>query len=251
MVDDWQEIRSWRKAQRAELIARRLAVPDGQRRAFNTAITAHIEAGFTLLRRMTVGFCWPFKGEFDARFALRTFRERGATLALPVVVAKAGPLQFRQWWPGAPMSKGVYDIPIPADTEIVRPQAAIVPMNGFDARGYRLGYGGGYFDRTLAALLPRPLAIGVAFECARVESIHPQAHDIAMDFVVTEAGIHEVTGEGLRAADAMRCNQRCIELCAARGLPGSDARQTGGFASPPCYACDFPGYFGEGPNDGS
>src|SRR6185436_2040899 len=101
---------------------------------------------------------------------------------------------FRAWWPGAPMTAGVYDIPIPDGTAIVAPDAAIVPMNGFDAQGYRLGYGGGYFDRTLASMSPRPLAIGVSYEFARLATIYPQPHDVAMDFVVTEAGLHAVKG---------------------------------------------------------
>ena len=154
MDEAWSEIRSWRRQKRAELIARRVALDSTRRRELNVAISAHIEAGFALLAGMTVGFCWPFKGEFDARFAIRNFRSRGAAAALPVVVAKAVPLQFRAWWPGAPMTSGVYDIPVPDGTALVVPDAAIVPMNGFDAQGYRLGYGGGYFDRTLAATLP-------------------------------------------------------------------------------------------------
>ena len=63
-----------------------------------------------------------------------------------------------------------------------------MPLNGFDADGYRLGYGGGFFDRTLAALTPRPLAIGVGFECNRLPSIRPQPHDQRLDWLVTEAG---------------------------------------------------------------
>jgi len=81
-----------------------------------------------------------------------------------------------------------------------------VPPVGFDARGFRLGYGGGYFDRTLATLSPRPLAIAVAREAGRMESIRPQAWDIPMDFIATEAGLYEVTPEGLREAGPARLN---------------------------------------------
>lgn len=101
MSTDWPEIRDWRKAKRAELIAQRVAMEGIRRRQLNAAISAHIEAGFALLAGMTVGFCWPFKGEFDARFVVRKFRNLGAAAALPVVVAKATPLQFRAWWRGA------------------------------------------------------------------------------------------------------------------------------------------------------
>jgi len=129
------------------------------------------------------------------------FRQHGATLALPEVVNEAQgnnvPLHFRKWWPQAPMKTGAYAIPVPDNTELVTPDALIMPMLGFDQQGYRLGYGGGYFDRTLAALKPRPLAIGVAFEILRLDSVHPQPHDIAMDFVVTEAGVYQATASGL------------------------------------------------------
>src|SRR3954470_12542892 len=204
MNDTWPEIRDWRKLKRAELIAQREAVDDASRGQMNAAITGHIEAGFPLAG-MTVGFCWPFKNEFDARFAIRHFRAGGAAAALPVVIAKATPLQFRAWWPGAPMTTGVYEIPIPDGTPLLVPDAAIVPMNGFDAQGFRLGYGGGYFDRTLQALSPRPLAIGVAFEFARLPSIRPQPHDVPMDFVVTEAGIHVASEAGMVRISAGQC----------------------------------------------
>ena len=244
----WPQVKEWRRRRRAELIAQRVALPPAQRREWGRSISSSLEAGFPLLAGMTVAFCWPFKGEFDARFAIRHFRERGSTAALPAVVAKSGPLEFRTWWPGAALKPGVYGIPVPDGTESVVPDAAIVPMNGFDRQGYRLGYGGGYFDRTLAALTPRPLAIGTAFEAARMPTIYPQPHDIAMDFVVTETGLHAVAGGQLRRIDAQECVERVRQLCEERGLPR--ARATGcGYSSPPCYAGEFPGYFGETPDE--
>jgi 5-formyltetrahydrofolate cyclo-ligase len=245
MNETWIEIREWRKQKRAELIAQREALEAERRSQMNAAIGAHIEAGFPLLAQMTVGFCWPFKAEFDARFVIRKLREQGAQAALPVVIAKATPLQFRAWWPGAPMSKGVYDIPIPDGTALVMPDAAIVPMNGFDEQGYRLGYGGGYFDRTLDAMTPPPLAIGVAFECAALPTIRPQPHDVPMDFVVTEAGIHVAGNRELKRISAAACRERVSELARQRGLPRPRIDTSGGFASPPCYAGEFPGHFGE------
>ena len=245
MDEAWPEIKNWRKQKRAELIAQRVALESNRRREMNAVISAHIEAGFALLGGMTVGFCWPFQGEFDARFAIRHLRDRGAVAALPLVVAKATPLQFRAWWPGAPLTPGVYGIPVPDGTPLVVPDAAIVPMNGFDAQGYRLGYGGGYFDRTLAATLPQPLAIGVGFEFARLATIYPQPHDTAMDFVVTEAGIHAVTGAVLARISAEECAERARRLCEKRGLPRRRVEAAGSYSSPPCYAGEFPGYFGE------
>jgi len=232
---DWPQIRAWRRQQRAALIARRVALPAAQRREWSAAISACVESCFPMLVEMTIGFCWPYRGEFDARFAIRYFRSRGATAALPAVIDKAGPLQFRRWWPGAPMTPGAYDIPVPDGTEPVVPDTAIVPMNGFDGQGYRLGYGGGYFDRTLAAAAPRPLALGVSFEFARLPTIYPQPHDIAMDFVVTEAGVHAVSNARLEPITPEECRERAQRLCAERGLP----RQRAGAARFGCASAPW------------
>jgi len=121
--------------------------------------------------------------------------------AIEAAVQKASPLQFRLWWPGAPTSVGVYDLPVP-ETEVVVPQAVLMPPIGFDGECYRLGYGGGFFDRTLAAMSPQPLKIGVAYEELRIETIRPQPHDIAMDCVVTESGIRRRASPPPQAAPA-------------------------------------------------
>ena len=102
------------------------------------------------------------------------------------------PLEFREWTPHSEMIEDRYGIHIPARRDVLRPDAILMPLNGFDGAGYRLGYGGGYFDRSLAGMNPRPLAIGVGFELARLDSIRPQAHDLPMDFIVTEAGAFAV-----------------------------------------------------------
>jgi len=86
------------------------------------------------------------------------------------------------------MKPGHYDIPVPVEAIELLPDQVLVPLVAFDAQGYRLGYGGGYFDRTLAALAPPPATIGVGFEVGRVDSIAPEAHDIPLDHIVTEAG---------------------------------------------------------------
>jgi 5-formyltetrahydrofolate cyclo-ligase len=136
-----------------------------------------------------LGFYWPFKGEFDPRPLARTLHRWGVRLALPVVIARAQPLIFREWSPGAPMTPGVWNLPVPTQGEPVSPTVLLTPLVGFDGCGYRLGYGGGYYDRTLAAATPRPMAIGVGFEASRLETIHPQPHDIPMDMIVTEQEI--------------------------------------------------------------
>lgn len=234
------EATAWKKLKRAEMLSLRQAVPQTQRREWNERLTAFLVEGFPGLRGMTVGFYWPFQGEFDPRFAIRHWRCQGAVGALPVVTEKGHPLEFREWWPGVATRSGVFGLPVPEGTARLQPQALLIPPVGFDAQGYRLGYGGGYFDRTLAAMTPQPLKIGVAFECARLETIRPQSHDIPMDFIVTEAGIHAVTGEGLvRLADAGAVQARTQEILRARSASGSDdaeALEVRPYASPPCYA---------------
>ena len=242
--DSWLEIRAWRRQQRERLVGERMALAAVEHRDCSAAINAHLGAGFVFPAGTVIGFCWPFKNEFDTRFAIRAYRERGAVAALPVVIDKSSPLQFRQWWPGAPMAKGVYDIPYPRDTELRVPDVAFVPMNGFDAQGYRLGYGGGYFDRTLAAQSPRPVAVGIAFGFARLPTIFPQPHDIAMDFVVTETGVHAVEASGLVVVSAGECAERLSRLLQQRGLPRRRPPAVA-YSSPACYAAEFPGYFGE------
>jgi 5-formyltetrahydrofolate cyclo-ligase len=247
-VKDWNEIKAWRKAQRAELIAAREAFPAAQRQAWSERISASLEAGIPVPAGAVVGYCWPHRSEFDARFVVRRWREHGATAALPEVVEKRGPLRFSRWWPGAPMRPGVYDIPVPDGTGVVEPDIAIVPMNGFDEQGYRLGYGGGYFDRTLAALGRRVIAIGVSFEALRVPTIHPQPHDIPMDIVVTEAGIHRAGGTSLVRLTPEECMAELKMLMRGRDLPRPripEPRDTGSYASPVCYAPEIaPDYFG-------
>lgn len=209
---------AWRRAERQRLLAEREAVDVAQRMTRNVELTAYLEAGFPLLAHMTVGFCWPYRGEFDARHLLRALRVDGARGALPEVVARDAPLVFREWWPGVATRTSVFDLPVPEDSNVVQPHALLIPPVGFDARGYRLGYGGGYFDRTLAACAVQPLKIGVAFELSRIPTIHPQPHDVAMDFIVTEAGIFEVADDGLHEIDAAECAERAHALVTRRIL---------------------------------
>ncbi|MCH9638078.1 MAG: 5-formyltetrahydrofolate cyclo-ligase [Betaproteobacteria bacterium] len=185
-MHNWQD---WRKKQRIELIEKRKAIAQETHRQWSLAITTALETNFSILQNMKIGLYWPFRSEYDPQPIALYFSKLGATLALPEVINKYEPLCFREWWPDAPMKNGAYGIPIPDDTPIITIDAAIVPMVGFDQKGYRLGYGSGYFDRTLATYQQQPLTIGIAFEIQRLDSVHPQPHDIAMHYVVTEAGV--------------------------------------------------------------
>jgi 5,10-methenyltetrahydrofolate synthetase len=257
MPDD---INQFRKLQRALLLARRLAVTTNQHRHWNDAIDRLLIEGFPFMRQLTIGIYWPYKGEYDPRFVMREFRKGGAIAALPIVIQKAAPLQFRKWWPGAPVIKGVFGLPNPDGTAVLQPDALLIPPIAFDLEGYRLGYGGGYFDRTLAGLTPQPLKIGVAFELSRMESIFPQPHDIPMDFVVTETAIHHVSPGGLvKLQDPGKATEIAEQLMKARksnpgcGFTQSESSDTFGeratvreYASPPCFAHELdPDYWGQ------
>jgi 5-formyltetrahydrofolate cyclo-ligase len=113
----------------------------------------------------------------------------GWTTALPVVVAKNTPLLFRQWAPGDALVLGRWDIQIPADTALqVEPDVLLVPMLAFDRKGYRMGYGGGFYDRTLAKLraLKKVTAIGIAYAGQEIDMVPRDGHDQPLDWIMTE-----------------------------------------------------------------
>src|SRR3954467_13610073 len=190
-------LKDWRKRERQRLIAAREALPTETLEEHRRRIDGYLELSFPGLARCRLAFCWPIKGEYDARHFARTLRERGALTALPVVVAPKTPLVFREWHPGVKLAVGALDISYPVDSPEIQPNAVILSMNGWDAQGYRLGYGAGVFDRTLASLAKRPVVIGVSYELARLETIFPQAWDIPMDYVVTERGVYRRDADGL------------------------------------------------------
>jgi 5-formyltetrahydrofolate cyclo-ligase len=223
------EVAAWRKTERARLIARREALTLEERRAADAHITDLLVLGFPLLRGLTLGFYWPFKGEVDPRIAVRRLRALGTRGALPVVIEKGAPLRFQEWTPGCVTRPGVFGLPVPVDGAVVVPDAVLVPPVGFGARGYRLGYGGGYFDRTLASLSPRPLAIGLAREASRIDTIYPQPHDVPMDFIVTEHGIYHTTSAGLRRIAELEEAGRIAEALRASRGHGMSTRELAAF----------------------
>jgi 5,10-methenyltetrahydrofolate synthetase len=168
------------------MAARRAALTAAEHAAASARIVAHLRAA--LPPPSVVAFCWPIKGEPDVRAIVDDWCQHGSRAALPVVATAGQPLAFREWQATTPLAADRYGIPTPTTGDWLTPDLLLLPLNGFDAAGYRLGYGGGYFDRTLAALSPRPLAVGVGFEINRLPSIHPEAHDQRLDWIITEAG---------------------------------------------------------------
>ncbi|MET2826865.1 5-formyltetrahydrofolate cyclo-ligase [Mesorhizobium shangrilense] len=184
---DWADVRRWRKAERERLIAARLAVSADARAAMSQRIAEGLDAVIGDIGSRMVSLYWPFRGEPDLRPWMASINERGGRTALPIVIEKGQPLIFRAYAPGDRLEKGVWNIPIPAEGEPVLPDIVISPIVGIDPRNYRLGYGGGFFDRTLAAMPFKPLVIGVGYGLQRIATIYPQPHDIPMDRLVTEA----------------------------------------------------------------
>jgi 5,10-methenyltetrahydrofolate synthetase len=214
---DPPSLKAWRRSQRERLIAARVALAPETLDGWRRRIDGFLERSFPGLARCRLAFCWPIKGEYDARHLARTLRERGALTALPAVVAPKTPLIFREWHPGVQLAPGALDIPYPVNSPEVTPDAVLLPMNGWDREGYRLGYGAGFFDRTLAALAKKPLVIGISYELAKLDTIYPQSWDLPMDYVVTERGVYRRDPEGL-------------------AFLGEPDQGSGTLSSPVCYA---------------
>ena len=186
MTEPAGDVAHWRKLERERLVAARLALAADYREAQALAIARDLDQLLPGDCRI-VGLYWPIRGEPDLRPWMHSLCARGVRAALPVVIGHGRPLEFREWQPGARLERGVWKIPFPVDGAVVAPDVAIAPLVGFDRKCYRLGYGGGFFDRTLASLVPRPLAIGVGYPEIELPTVHPQPHDVPMDWIVTGA----------------------------------------------------------------
>lgn len=139
-------------------------------------------------QKIVSGF-FPYKTEIDVRPLLGRLAAEGWTSCLPIVIALGVALVFRRWMPGEPTVPGMWDIPQPTDqSPVVEPDVLLVPMMAFDRRGYRLGYGGGFYDRTLETLRAKKqiTAIGVAYSAQEVDSVVRGDHDQPLDFIMTE-----------------------------------------------------------------
>ena len=184
------DVTRWRKAERQRLISLRLEVPAQERQKAAEQVACKLDDLLGQDRDSIVSVYWPFRGELNLRDWMRKTIDSGLRVALPVVEIKSQPLVFREWTPQSRMEPGIWNIPVPVDGQPVEPTHILSPLVGFDGAGYRLGYGGGYFDRTLAQLHAkglRPTVIGVGHSLARITTIFPQPHDIPMTIIVTES----------------------------------------------------------------
>jgi 5,10-methenyltetrahydrofolate synthetase len=183
---------SERDALRKRLAATRQALPDRLERAVE--LQNALRVWLVGRRESTIGAYWPIKGEFDALPALYRWTEGAPEgvvrrIGLPVADRATGSLRFHTWFPGCPMELDAYDIPKPKDTEEFVPQLLVVPCLGYGPGGVRLGYGGGFFDRTLQSIRPRPVTVGVSYSHGFLPLLRAGDQDVILDAMLTEDGV--------------------------------------------------------------
>ena len=213
-----------KSATRKALIEQRLNLPDRLQRA---ALLQSVMRIWLFDKPDTIiGAYWPIKGEFDPLPALYRWQEDAISqspaseyvpegdlsspiddaietqlatqslasrsprkIGLPVVDKVHKTLVFHAWYPGCPMEEDAYGIPKPKDTELIVPTLLLVPCVGYAAGGYRLGYGGGFYDRTLATLQPLPFTVGLGYTNGYVDDFTPEAHDLPLDAILNDNGV--------------------------------------------------------------
>ncbi|WP_417416139.1 5-formyltetrahydrofolate cyclo-ligase [Hoeflea sp.] len=184
----WKDVSVFRKAERTRLYAERQQVSLEDRKVMAAAISTRLTEILGDVTGRTIAVYWPIRGELNLHPWMVEASERGAQICLPVVVEKNEPVEFHRWSPDSAMAKGIWNIPVPADLGPVVPDVVIVPLVGVDEEGYRLGNGGGYYDRTLARLPDDLMIIGVGQPFARMKTIFPMPWDIPMKKVVLGDG---------------------------------------------------------------
>ncbi len=183
-----RDVARFRRAERARLMEARRRMSSSDRARAAETLARAVDQLVTPEAGMRVAVYWPIRGEPDLRGWMTRAHDTGASVLLPVVIRKAEPLVFRLWSPGCAMERGIWNIPVPAEGKEKRPDVVVAPLVGVDRDCYRLGNGGGYYDRTLAGLDPLPRVIGVGFADCRVPTIYPMPWDIPMHSVVLADG---------------------------------------------------------------
>jgi len=174
---------------RRQLKAERMAMADRHQRAVH--LQEVLRVWLVTRPETSIGAYWPIKGEFDALPALFRWSEGeyGRLIGLPVIDRETRQLRFHVWYPGCPMEEDAYKIPKPKGTDSFEPELLIVPCLGYGHQGVRLGYGGGFYDRTLAALQPRPYTLGLGYTHGYIPWLQAEPHDIPLDAMLTEDGV--------------------------------------------------------------
>jgi len=173
---------------RAALRARRSGLDPAERAACDDAIVAALRALVDALKPASLAAWWPMPGEPDPRAAFARWHAAGIALALPRVAAPGAPLVFERWTPGTTLQVGLFGTRHPPPGRALVPELLLIPCLGFDRCGFRLGYGGGYYDRTLAALGPAGTA-GVGYACCEITGFVPGVHDRPLQRIVTDRDV--------------------------------------------------------------
>ena len=187
-AEAWRDVARFRAAERERLYALRRTMPLDERAAETERVISALEAMIGDLQKRIIAAYWPIRGELDLRPWMTAISERGAIVALPVVVQPKQPVEFHRWTPRCAMARGAWNIPVPADPSPCTPDTVIVPLVGVDGECFRLGNGGGYYDMTLTALTPAPRTIAVGQGFCRMPTIYPQPWDVRMGSVILGDG---------------------------------------------------------------
>ena len=177
-------------AMRAKAHAMRDAMWPDRRAEASRAAAANFFEGVALTSGQMVAAYWPIRDELDVKPVLTRLMDDGQPVCLPVVVGDGLPLELRLWQPGAALYPSGFGTLAPDElAPIVEPDMILMPLLGFDKQGTRLGYGGGYYDRTLTRLTKKPKLVGFAFALQEFDHIPRDSHDVPLDAVVTENGV--------------------------------------------------------------
>lgn len=175
---------------RTKAHAMRDAMWPDRRAEASKAAAAHFFEGVELTSGETVAAYWPIRDELDVRPVLTRLMDEGQPVCLPVVIGDGLPLELRLWQPGAALYPSGFGTLAPDElAPLAEPDVILMPLLGFDKHGTRLGYGGGYYDRTLSRIGRKPKLIGFAFALQEFDHIPRDAHDVPLDAVVTENGV--------------------------------------------------------------
>ncbi|MBO7411032.1 MAG: 5-formyltetrahydrofolate cyclo-ligase [Ottowia sp.] len=176
---------------RQRLLRERAAMSSEERARRSAALQQKLLAWLAQRAETTLAAYWPIRGEFDPLPAVQQWLAGDARrrAALPVSDKATHTMRFVRWQPGGAMAADDYGIPIPAAGEEMAPALLLVPCVGFGEGGARLGYGGGFYDRALAVLHPRPFALGLGFSIGFVAAFAALPHDQRLDAVLTDDGL--------------------------------------------------------------
>ncbi len=185
--DEFEQIKA---ALRGNAKSRRARLSGADRDAAAKQAAAHFDRHISVDESDVIALYWPIRDEIDTRPLMLALMDAGRTVCLPVIAGEDEPLVFRVWEADAPLFESGFGTLAPGDlAPAAEPDIIVVPLLGFDRAGTRLGYGGGYYDRTFAVLRTKPLLVGYAFSAQELPEIPRAEHDVPLDFLVTEAGV--------------------------------------------------------------